>query len=387
MDHNRNRDLDKLRAFAVLFVMIVHFPRLKSMVPVLDPWSGVDLFFVISGFIVAKTFCRKIDENNALYSTTHAKIIYSVSFYIKRFFRLTPPVLAALLFYFAASFVIVGSTFFTSFAWKEEVFAIFTYQYNFFAAFRSESFLTWHWSLSAEEQFYALFPLFIFLIPGDRNRFAIAIFIILFLTFVARPYGLLFINTSPGNMYLPQFRSDGLIYGIIVFLITRRTWNNSINPVFLKKRVSAILSSTLLLGAVALAPKLSFSTNSAIFTIGILSAVLVWISSFDQDYIFPTKISFVESTLNWIGTRSYGIYLLHVPIIRIQNILFEKFSTLFFAIPYFAKFILMIGSLVFFTELMYRLVEMPLQKIGNRIASSFFLRNNNSKHLNDPTVF
>ncbi|RYZ94944.1 MAG: hypothetical protein EOO68_19380 [Moraxellaceae bacterium] len=88
---------------------------------------------VISGFIVAKTFCRKIDENNALYSTTHAKIIYSVSFYIKRFFRLTPPVLAALLFYFAASFVIVGSTFFTSFAWKEEVFAIFTYQYNFFA--------------------------------------------------------------------------------------------------------------------------------------------------------------------------------------------------------------------------------------------------------------
>jgi peptidoglycan/LPS O-acetylase OafA/YrhL len=58
---HRNSNIDILRAFAIALVMIVHFPRLRQLFPFLNPWSGVDLFFCISGFVVAKSFVPQLD--------------------------------------------------------------------------------------------------------------------------------------------------------------------------------------------------------------------------------------------------------------------------------------------------------------------------------------
>ena len=58
---SRNKNIDFLRAVAILLVMVVHFPRLRQFLPLLNPWSGEDLFFAISGFVVATSFVPQVD--------------------------------------------------------------------------------------------------------------------------------------------------------------------------------------------------------------------------------------------------------------------------------------------------------------------------------------
>lgn len=88
--------LDHLRAFAIIFVFLFHYGRLFPHPEWTNTiskfgWSGVDLFFVLSGYLIASQLFQKI---------TQYKEISLKEFFIKRFFRIIPAYLVVVAVYF-----------------------------------------------------------------------------------------------------------------------------------------------------------------------------------------------------------------------------------------------------------------------------------------------
>ncbi|HTD41379.1 MAG TPA: acyltransferase, partial [Mucilaginibacter sp.] len=88
--------LDHLRAFAIIFVMLFHYqffghPAWVNKIARFG-WSGVDLFFVLSGFLISGQLFATIAKG---------KEVSIKEFFIKRFFRIIPPFLVAVILYFS----------------------------------------------------------------------------------------------------------------------------------------------------------------------------------------------------------------------------------------------------------------------------------------------
>lgn len=145
--------LDGLRAYAVLFVMIHHWlPGFLHF----EPWGelGVRCFFVLSGFLITGILLRSREQVDTGGSTLGWQLR---QFYVRRSLRIFPIYYLTLL-----GGVVVGmDTLRTTLWWHV------SYLSNFYFAFRN----AWHgyvshlWSLSVEEQFYLLWPALLFLIP------------------------------------------------------------------------------------------------------------------------------------------------------------------------------------------------------------------------------
>lgn len=375
----RNLDLDKLRAFAVICVVLAHAPKLLDFFPYLDPWSGVDLFFVISGFIVSTTFTAHMPDSlkNIQLRTSANYAIYTVAFFCRRFFRLTPAIVTALTIFLGGAYLLEGRAFFDNFNAAKEVFAILTYQYNLFVAATGEQRLVWHWSLSLEEQFYLIFPFLMYWLPKQESRVKVLSAIIVFLTLVVRPYGLFL--TGPGpyittqqfstNSVLPYFRADAILYGCILFSLSTSLWYQKLKPTILINRplLSSVITMILLAG-LAYAPGLCYSFNSTIVTISIISSLLVWLASYNCNLIFPVQSRLINSILIWIGTRSYGLYLLNVPCTYLMKLSFIRLADIGFSLPNNLRYVLTIMVYALVTEIIYRFIEKPILKIGNRFA-------------------
>jgi peptidoglycan/LPS O-acetylase OafA/YrhL len=156
--------LDGLRAIALLFVLGTHTGNLEF------GWIGVQLFFVLSGFLITGILIRMKE--------TQAPKAYFTKFYGRRFLRIFP------LYYFYL-FLLFGIKFITPYLdlkplinefgdkfWMQVWPSIF-YVYNFFhasASYEQSRFFTHLWSLSVEEQFYITWPLILFLTPKDKLK-------------------------------------------------------------------------------------------------------------------------------------------------------------------------------------------------------------------------
>lgn len=148
--------LDSLRAFAVLAVLLSHFVPEVNRYAQIGGW-GVRLFFVLSGFLITGILLRGKQMVETGEQTTPGLLR---SFYARRFLRLFPLLLATLTVTAVLDLGPVRETFF----WHV------TYLSNIYFALRGE----WNgsvshlWSLAVEEQFYLLWPWFILLLPRKR---------------------------------------------------------------------------------------------------------------------------------------------------------------------------------------------------------------------------
>lgn len=147
--------LDGLRAIAFLIVFGFHTDYLPF------GWLGVQLFFVISGYLITGILLRMRESLSVR--------DYFLKFYTRRFLRIFP------LYYFYLLIVFAGATWLLSISYKPKVMKVVLdqlwyaalYLYNFFSASRgysSSPFLDHLWSLSVEEQFYIFWPLLIFFV-------------------------------------------------------------------------------------------------------------------------------------------------------------------------------------------------------------------------------
>ena len=199
-------DIDGLRAVAVLAVVCFH------AAPTLAPggFVGVDIFFVISGFLITGIIIREIDFGS--YGT--------LRFYERRLRRIAPAFLmvgafsaaVAALLYTPDHFELFGESLIASILIHANIF--FFHESGYFAASDEVMPLLHVWSLSVEEQFYVLFPVGLVLLTRWRNLRVAGIVTGIILSFVAACVA---VTTNPdGAFYLAPYRAWELLLGSLL---------------------------------------------------------------------------------------------------------------------------------------------------------------------------
>jgi peptidoglycan/LPS O-acetylase OafA/YrhL len=215
----RFRELDGIRGIAILMVVICHYftTRIESPVPgswlayfhlaTGSFWSGVDLFFVLSGFLIGGII---LDH--------HGKRGFLKVFWIRRSCRILP-VLALLLGVCGVAWHVLDRS---RYAWLFDDLMPFwsyaTFTQNIFMGMRGTfggNFLGVTWSLAVEEQFYLLAPLLIVWVGRRRwVRGLIPLIVVAFFLRVAFGGGTIgYVNTF--------FRMDSLLTGVLVAVLFR----------------------------------------------------------------------------------------------------------------------------------------------------------------------
>lgn len=365
-------DIELLRGFAVLLVVVHHAqsnliswttPALTRFYAYFGGWVGVDLFFAVSGFVIARSLVPR------LYSQADGAAAWreTLSFWVRRAWRLLPSAWLWLLVILIATLAFNSSGVFGSVeANLEATIAAVLQVANIRFA---QAFMQWeygssfvYWSLALEEQFYLLFPLLILL----SRRWL--------------PYVLLGLVAlqlfTPRSVMLMMFRTDALALGVLIALWSARPSYRLLQPTWLARRwlgVGVLLALLLCLCALGSEPLKLFSMRIGV--IALLSAALVWIASYDQGLLWP-KGAF-KRLMIWFGTRSYAIYLIHIPAFFFTR---EIYYRLYpqqgdFGDPFFYPFVLTAAVLiVVLSELNYRLIECPLRERGKQIAQRMFAK-------------
>lgn len=305
--------LDGLRGLAILLVVVYH--NFGFINVFFFGWLGVDLFFVLSGFLITDILLKTIGEKNFLRN-----------FFMRRILRIFP------LYYFGlVLFLFVIPLFAEHFNVKyytDNQFWLWTYLQNWLYIFRNPgqtNTLNHLWSLAVEEQFYLLWPLVILLL---RKPKWLLIFISLLLAGVLGLRLWAWINQVADLAYFNLYtftRIDGICIGCMVALLLR------IYPGFLKKYTSPIV---LFFAVMNLAfffvnraydfgfPYLAlagYTTFAMIF--GLLVNEAVTGGTKLIDFLFNIPV------LKFFGRISYGFYVFHWPLyILFSPWLIKQFS-------------------------------------------------------------
>lgn len=218
-----------------------------------------------------------------------------------------------------------------------------------------------YWSLSLEEQFYVLLPLFLLLVTGRRARIAALLLVIAVQFPLTRsPFGDL------TAQYLASFRIDGFAWGILVFMLSRSSWYRRIEPRFLLRKPLALAATLLLLYLLVAVPAQLFSWSINMGLLAMIAAALVWLASYGKGYLFGYRD--LTGLMQWLGARSYGIYLIHLPVFKFTHEAATRYlqtSDQAYSLA-IVPFLLLFASVLILVlaELNFRYVEEPLRRIG-----------------------
>ncbi|MDP4263021.1 MAG: acyltransferase [Bacteroidota bacterium] len=302
--------LDGLRGMAILLVIACHN---LNFIPGFEfGWIGVDLFFVLSGFLIT----------DILLSTKASKNFLQ-NFYIRRILRIFPLYYGVLLVFFilapAFRYLDVQYNYYHS----HQVMSWFHLQ-NWLYIFnrKPNDFLLMNhfWSLSLEEQFYLVWPLVIFAVKGTRQLSQI-VYGILGACIIGRFASWLYFGDGYTNFYFQYMtRVDGLCVGSLVAI-----WRFSSNEQAGRKVIRLAL---LLLGihlfvfilaktAIANMPHFSFFGYSSIAAI---LGVIIFFAVKKRNMF--SKALLENPVLRYFGRISYGLYVYHWPILILAKLYF-----------------------------------------------------------------
>lgn len=377
--NKRNVELDRLRAFAVIMTIAIHVVRVffpwsisrdynhgTTILNIFaNSWTGVDLFFVISGYIISKSIVTKID---GLRNSVNGLSVYIRNFFIRRIYRLYPVAWTSFFFVLTCAFVFNASgSFGTPENTIEAGISIFTYTFNYYFAFgyyKAFS-LSPYWSLAVEEQFYLLLPFFIIFTKNNKQRVFILISLLFLISFFIRPF------TKIESIFYTQTRCDGLIFGCLVYFISRQSWFSTIFTGKGSKNGYAALTF-LLVTVLSAITGLGFSNNLVIPLACVISSLLVSMAAMEKGIIigfYP-----IESILDYIGSRSYSLYVTHFPMMSLtQEIMyrlshyynFSLNSSMTFEYIFLAFVLTLLSS-----EILHRYVEIPFINKGRLLFDS-----------------
>lgn len=369
----RNNEIECLRAIAVLGVVFHHMlgnlfkdglPALGTMPKYADFWFGVDLFFAISGYVIARSLLPQLAACEGKFRQQMAMV---GAFWIRRAWRLLPSawlwlgltLLAVVAFNRSGVFGTLHANLMATLAGMLD-YANVRFAHAFFRYEYGASFV--YWSLSLEEQFYFLLPLLVLCL---RRRIDIAMIALVAVQFCL-------IRTP----LLMSFRTDAIALGVLLAVASRTSTYAAVAPRHLLNLgpLRWLVPCLLLALLAVLASPLMTYWRFHVGAIAVISAVLVWIASYNCGYLF--RQIYVERGLVWIGARSYAIYLLHVPVFfLIREICYRLnihiSNTGFSALAFIAIAACLIAL---FAELNFRYVEQPFRRHGRLIADRFLTR-------------
>lgn len=288
-------EIDGLRTFAVIPVILFHLGY-----PWIDGgYLGVDVFFVISGFLITKILVTDISGSNF-------KMIH---FWVRRVKRLLPTLLSVLLFVLILSPILLFKPNVKAVA-SDVVPAIFSY-FNFHAlfqfgdywGFKAENSIFLHtWSLSVEEQFYLIYPFVLLLSYKYFKRFVPTLILITIVSFLVYTYQ---INVNePHAFYLLPSRIWELSIGGIVSIVNfNQTFKNSLLKSFILYIGFVSIITSYLAPNFLTIPSTFLSVFGTAFVLGFCS----------QNDFLGQILSLPP--LVYLGKISYSLYLWHWPII------------------------------------------------------------------------
>ena len=372
--------LDGLRAIAVLLVIVYHF--WPTVLP--GGMIGVDIFFVISGFLITSLLLREGALNGR---------IALGSFWIRRARRLLPAIALMILVLGPVSLIVGGDI---QVNLGRQLLGAATFSSNWISIFAGNDYFaqtspelfTNFWSLAVEEQFYVLWPLLIVasgLLLGRRwRRFSV----VMALGIVASLGAATFLLMNGASVSRVYYGTDTHLYGLLLgaLLAFARPW--SLYPPIGKKAlyrvaqpfglVAFIRVMVSWLSLFALIPYAILVPESAPGAIpwGLFGASLLALGVIQG--MLPDMLAGASEALRrllnfaplrWVGERSYGLYLWHWPLAVVMHyVLGADRSPL-----------VNIGVLVAtfaIAEMSYRWVETPIRRHGfrgsaNRVIASF----------------
>lgn len=306
-----------------------------NLLPTAWGWTGVELFFLISGFLIHLGFLNSNKPLNIL------------TFYSKRFWRIYPPYLLALLF-----FCLVGKGInyylHTSIGLKDlaaHVFLIHNltdkYYYSINPSF---------WSLAAEIQLYLLYPVFLWI----RKKWGInkALIITILIAPIFRYIGYL---AMPGS----QLAQPNLVFNVWFVwcagaLLAEKYYNGE---KIIKKKAG-------LIAAIGFTISLSVKFYAGGYFLGALLAIFSWLAFFE--WMLHAKSintnSILSKAMIAIGLCSYSIYLIHQPLLDNMFSWFDAMGHNWYLV--FIKVIPVFMLIFCISWILYKLIEKPSIQLG-----------------------
>jgi peptidoglycan/LPS O-acetylase OafA/YrhL len=349
--------LDGLRGVAILLVLLHHN---FDFIPFMQfGWIGVDLFFVLSGFLITEILLQKRNHKN-----------YLRNFYIRRALRILPVYYLCIILFFLLA------PYFSKLADQQ----IYYSKYQFFLWTNLQNWLcifypppndymlfNHFWSLSIEEQFYLTWPLLI-LFFKTMQKLSVLLLIFLIIGIVSRIVSWKISGSSYTNFeFQERTRMDSLYLGSLIAL-----WKYY-SPALLKKKLILFCTGLLLIHLVVVIfikiywpfiPHFSFLGYTSIAAI---FALVVYYGIAGKGKI---KQYFLESKwLKWLGKISYGLYVYHfILLILFRIYLTDKLVSVGFSNGT-SYILLSVSSLIpaiFISWLSYNMFEKKILSLKSR---------------------
>jgi peptidoglycan/LPS O-acetylase OafA/YrhL len=363
-------ELDGIRGIAILLVLMFHcriifmpqsmaektyFAFAESL------WVGVDLFFVLSGFLIT-----------GILLDTYQRKDYFRSFYIRRILRIFP-------LYYSVIFLVTIASHVTKFEALQQPSVIaqtsyWLYLQNWLTLFNFHptSILGHFWSLAIEEQFYLLWPALV-LFAARRNAIGKLCISAIVIAFIIRAILVHQIGQNIGETQPAYFvtfsRIDALALGsFAAYLFHERHSLESFRPA----ASWLALISMVVITIIVITQKGFNGHNSIVLYFGLLplavffsSLLMLALTSNKQNKL---RIFLRGSWLRFIGKISYGIYIFHWPVIVLLKQSWLSITPVNFWINQIG-FILLVGACsLMIAWLSYQYFESPFLRLKDRLA-------------------
>lgn len=346
--NDRIQIIDAIRGIAILLVLAWHIlrPPLMKAAPWTNQllqmtWSGVDLFFVLSGLLIGGILMRNRDAPN-----------YFVAFYARRFLRILPLYAVAIVVFL----LLAPGT--------EPLWTLASFTQNIYWAFEGRfgnSMIGVTWSLAVEEQFYLVLPLLIWVTPTTALPWLLGA-----LAIVAPALRFALYLTTPGAFFpaymLFPARMDALLIGV---LIAWAMANPGARHMVLRHRLAIKIAAVILLAGIVGTSIMEIPPyDRMMFTIG-----YTWIAAAYGAVIILALTSkrhlpkAVMLPLSAAGIACFSLYLFHIPLSAALSRMFPWGQVSYPVLTFHLIYLLVLAAVALAS---WYAVERPCIRFGHR---------------------
>ena len=340
------QDIDGLRAIAVGSVFVFHL--MPAWLP--GGFVGVDVFFVISGYLITSILMRDLQSGR----------MGIADFYHRRIARLFPTMFTVVASVMLLSWVLYTPQDFAS-AGINSIAAMlslanikFYLQGNYFEISKDAQPLLHFWSLSIEEQYYLFYPIFLMAIARWRtSTIGATVTAISLVSLLA--CSIVTFSSPKAAFYLLPFRAWELGLGGTAAFIAQGVWGGSWTK--FRSEVALFGLTAIIMSLILFHEGIGFPGHAAILPV--LGTAALLIAGHNGDYPGSTLLS--TKAMVAVGKTSYTLYLWHWPV-------FSFVDYTLFSEPEWLRVALKIVISVLLTWATYTLIEKPARQYLN-IAS------------------